>query len=130
MPSPPNAQPLRVRLRQALTTAMRARDAVAVSALRSTLGAIDNAEAVDANDVVPIPRSPGGVIAGAVPGLGAGEVTRRQLSEDGIAGIVRAEVADREWAAADYERAGRGDRADRLRAEAAVLAAHIDGPTP
>src|SRR5207244_144371 len=60
MSSPPNVEPLRLRLRQALTAAMKARDAVALSALRSTLGAIDNAEAVDAIDATQIPRSKGG----------------------------------------------------------------------
>jgi len=130
MSSPPNVEPLRLRLRQALTAAMKARDAVALSALRSTLGAIDNAEAVDAIDATQIPRSKGGVIAGAVSGVGAGEVPRRQLSESGIAGIVQAEVADRESAAADYERTGRHDRASRLRAEAAVLTDHIAAHSP
>ena len=38
--------PLRSRLRAALTAAMKARDTVAVTALRTTLAAIDNAGAV------------------------------------------------------------------------------------
>jgi uncharacterized protein YqeY len=66
------------------------------------------------------------VIAGAVAG-GAGEAARRDLSEPETAAIVRAEVADRRSAAADYERAGRPDRAARLTAEADTLAAHLAG---
>ena len=40
--------------------------------------------------------------------------------------IVRVEIADRETAAAGYERAGQLERAERLRAEAKVLLAHLD----
>ena len=40
--------------------------------------------------------------------------------------IVRVEIADRETAAAGYERAGQLERAERLRAEAKVLRSHLD----
>jgi uncharacterized protein YqeY len=113
--------PLYTRLRQALPAALKARDHVAVAALRSAVSAIDNAQAVEAP---PAPRS-GGVIAGAVTGLGAGDAPRRELSDDDIAAIVGAELAERRRAAADYERAGQDDAAARLRAEADVLAAHL-----
>jgi hypothetical protein len=113
------ASPLYARLRRALPSAMKARDHVAVAALRSAVAAIDNAQAVEE---LPSPRS-GGVIAGAVTGLGAGDVPRRELSEDDIAAIVSAEVADRRTAAADHESAGQGDAAAHLRAGADVLAA-------
>jgi uncharacterized protein YqeY len=111
--------PLQTRLRAALPPALKARDRVAVAALRSALAAIDNAQAVEAP---PAPRS-GGVVAGAVAGLGAGEAPRRDLEESEIDAIVRAEVADRLAAAAHYEQAGRVDAAARLTAEADVLAA-------
>jgi uncharacterized protein YqeY len=39
--------------------------------------------------------------------------------------IVRAEVAEREDAARDYDRAGRPERAERLRDEARALSAHL-----
>jgi uncharacterized protein len=117
-------EPLRTRLRQALTAAMKRRDAAAVGALRTALGAIDNAEAVDPSGAPPVQA---GVIAGGVAGLGAGDVARRELDEDDIAGIVRAEVAERLAAAAEYDDAGQGERADRLRAEAAALTAVLDG---
>jgi uncharacterized protein YqeY len=112
------------RLRRALPPALKARDRAAVAALRSALAAIDNAQAVEAP---PAPRS-GGVVAGAVTGLGAGDAPRRELSQGDIAAIVRAEVADRRAAAADYERAGQVDAAARLTAEADVLAAHLADP--
>jgi hemoglobin len=97
---------------------MKTRDAVSTSALRSALGAIDNAEAVDADIVAPMAEGP---IAGAVTGLGAGELPRRTLSEDDIAAIVQAEIAEREAEAQSYDELDRVDEADRLRAEAYVL---------
>ena len=47
MSNPSEAGQLRQRLRQALVGAMKGRDSMAIAALRTTLGAIDNAEAVD-----------------------------------------------------------------------------------
>jgi uncharacterized protein YqeY len=122
MPGPPDpALPLHIRLRRALPSALKARDQATVAALRSVLAAIDNAQAVEAP---PAPRSDS-VVAGAVTGLGAGEAPRRQLSEDDVAAVVRAEVADRRAAASDYERAGQLDSATRLTAEADVLTAYL-----
>ncbi len=37
----------------------------------------------------------------------------------------RAEIAEREAAAREYDRAGRPDRAEQLRGEAGVLSAHL-----
>jgi uncharacterized protein len=108
-----------VTLRRALTSALKARDAVAVSALRSALAAIENASAVDASHV---PPSNSGPIAGAVDGLGAAEVERRPVD---VGAVVAAEVQQRREAAREYAALGRPDRADRLHAEADVLAAHL-----
>jgi len=114
--SPPDP-PLRQRLRAALPAALKARDRLAVAALRSTLAAIDNAEAVERSAAVDrhlaIERIPVGV--------GAAEVARRALTEVEVERIVRAEVAEREAAAVEYERDGRADRAEQLRGEAGVL---------
>ena len=109
-------------LRQALTAALRARDGVAVSALRSALAAIENAGAVDPAQA---PQADSGPIAGAVAGLGAGEVPRRSLGPDELRALVGAEVEHRRTAAREYAELGRPDHADRLRAEADVLAAHL-----
>src|SRR5438105_897189 len=111
--------PLRERLRAALTTAMKAKDRVTMSALRSTLAAIDNAEAVDTTAVaagsLAIEQSPVGV--------GAAEVERRNLTEDQVSEIVRAEIADREKAARDYDRTGSTEHAELLRTQARAIAA-------
>ena len=109
-------------LRRALTAALKARDAVAVSALRSALAAIENAGAVDAAQA-PSPDS--GRIAGAVAGIGAGEVARRPLGDADLRALVVAEVEHRRTAAREYAALGRPDRAERLQAEADVLAVHL-----
>lgn len=122
-PAPLPSAPLRERLRAALPAALKARDRIAVTALRATLAAIDNAEAVDR----PIQVDQRLAIEQTPIGVGAAEVERRALTADQVEHIVRTEVAEREAAARDYERAGRFDRAKRLRDEAGVLAAHLAG---
>jgi uncharacterized protein len=113
-------------LRAALPEAMKARNSVAVAALRSALGAIDNAEAVDATRI-PQPSAGHPRLAGTVSGLRAAEVERRSLSAAEMEEVVRAEVADRHAAASDYERAGQHAHAERLRDEAAVLSSYLGG---
>ena len=108
--------PLRERVRAAVPVAMKTGDRRAVAALRSALAAIDNAEAVEVGDDL---RA--GAIEAAPAGLGAAEAARRRLSEDEIVAIVRTEISERRAAAADYERAGRGERAAVLLAEADAL---------
>ena len=58
---------------------------------------------------------------GITKGLGAADIPRTDLSEPQIVAIVRAEIADRQSAAADYDRLGQHDGAERLRPEAALL---------
>jgi uncharacterized protein YqeY len=112
---------LRQRLRTALPAALKQRDSVAVSALRSTIAAIDNAEAVGGAEAFH-----GSLAIEQTPvGAGAAEVPRRVLTDAQVNDLVRAEVAEREAAAGDYERAGRPERAGRLRAEARVLSEHL-----
>lgn len=112
---------IRTRLRRALGVALKARDAGAVSALRSAMSAIGNAEAVD-----PAARPAGtgsAHFAGTVAGLGAGEAQRRLLTEADADAIVRQEAAEREAAAGEYERGGRAAEAARLREGARALMA-------
>jgi uncharacterized protein len=114
---------IRTRLRRALGVALKARDAGAVSALRSAMGAISNAEAV-----APAARPAGtgsAHFAGTVAGLGAGEVQRHPLTEADAAAIVRQEAAEREAAASQYERGGRAAEAARLREGARALMAAL-----
>jgi uncharacterized protein len=126
VPTPPYeapddaAGPQRRRLRDALRTAMKSRDRIAVTALRSAIAAIDNAEAVD-----PPASAAGLAIEHSPVGAGAADVRRRALTAEQVAEIVRGEVAEREAAARDHDRAGRPGDAERLRREAAVLAAYL-----
>lgn len=99
---------MREELRRGLTAAMKSRDAVALSAVRSALAAIDNAEAPPLSD-----------FDGA-----AGEVARRDLDDAQMRAIVEAEINDRLGAAREYDMVGRGDAAERSRAEAEVLRAY------
>ncbi|APB00456.1 hypothetical protein [Nocardia seriolae] len=113
--------PLRDRLRAALPAAMKQRDRPAIAALRSALGAIDNAEAVDGTDV----RA--GAIETSAVGPGAAERARHALTEADIEAIVRTEIDERRRAAEEYDAlSGGADRAESLRAEAAVLAIHFE----
>ncbi len=118
------AEPLRDRLRAALKDAMRARDEVARDALRTALGAIDNAEAVAVvDDGAPAVDGP---IAGAVRGVGASEVPRLEVTEAQIADLLREQVVDRRATAEVVEQGGQGEAADRLRAEAELLETFLD----
>jgi uncharacterized protein YqeY len=113
---------MRTTMRRDLTAALKARDRVAVSALRSALAAIDNAEAVPAPDAR---MSSSEHVAGAAVGVGSAEAARRELTPDDLHAIVAAEVAERVDAATGYARSGRQDAADRLRAEADVLRRYL-----
>jgi uncharacterized protein YqeY len=111
-------------LQRALGEALKARDIVAVSALRSALGAIDNATAVP-DGPVPVTRATSPHFAGAAAGLGAADTERRRLSDQEASEIVQAEAAERQAAARDYDRAGRPERAARLKREADILASAL-----
>ena len=71
---------LRTRLRRRLSTAVRAQDRPAVSALRSALAALDNAEAVQPGEGFQPEVSQH--VAGGVAGLGAAEVERQVLDAE------------------------------------------------
>ena len=137
---------LRDRLRRALPAAMKARDRPAVTALRSALAALDNAEAYDPDEALAEGLSdllepagwepadpdaddvdaahPG--FAGTVAGVGATEVERRSLTSRQVEGIVRAEIETREAAATVLEGIGKHEHAERVRAEMKVLLAHVN----
>jgi|ERR1035437_354755 uncharacterized protein YqeY len=101
---------------------MKARDSVAVAALRSALAAIENAEAVEA---VPSPQAARSEhIAGTIPRRAA-EVERRVLTAADERKLVRSQVDQRLKAAGEYEKLGRRDDAGRLLAEADVLRSYL-----
>jgi uncharacterized protein YqeY len=122
--TPADAGALRAQLRVALTDAMKARDTVAVRVLRTTIGAIENAEAVPAG-AFPGSDASQGHIAGAATGVGATEAARREMTVDDVLEIVGQEMRERVVEADQYEAGGHEERAHSLRAEAAVLAAFL-----
>jgi hypothetical protein len=95
-------------LRTALLAARKDRDVARVSALRSALSAIDNAETPDG---VRLDAPSSGKIAGGVVGLGAAEVERRELSDAQIRELLRAEIDERVTAAQQAAGGGHGERA-------------------
>jgi uncharacterized protein len=119
----PDPDRLREGLRESLKVALRARDTIAVSAIRSAMGAVDNAEAVDRSHACP-PAA--GTIAKAHLGVGTGEVVRRELSGQDVVEIIRAEISDRTAAAAQYESLGRAEQASMLKGEATVLKSFLE----
>ena len=90
---------LKDRLRADLTTAMKARDELRSSTLRMVLTAITNAE-----------------VAGSVA---------KQLTDDEIIGVLATESKKRREAATAFDDGGAPDRADKERAEAAVIADYL-----
>ncbi|HEV7420419.1 MAG TPA: glutamyl-tRNA amidotransferase [Mycobacterium sp.] len=111
-------------LRAQLMAARKDHDATRVSALRSALSTIDNAETPDAGHL-DVPTS--GTIAGSVAGLGAAEVPRRLLTDAEIRTLLRADIDDRLLAAEQIDAGGQSERATAIRAEAAVLVDLLGG---
>jgi hypothetical protein len=86
-------------MQQALTAAMKARDEVALSALRQALSALAVAETAGAEVAV--------------------------LSDDAVLAVLAVEVRKHHEAADAFGVAGRPERVERERAEAAVLEAYL-----
>jgi uncharacterized protein len=118
---------LRTHLRRQLSTAVREQDRPAVSALRSALAALDNAEAAQPSE--PFQPEVSQHVAGGVAGLGAAEVERRVLDVESQRAIVKAEIESRLAAATTYEQHGQSPRAAELRLGADVLLAVLDSAT-
>lgn len=103
------ANGMKDRLRADLLAAMKERDMAEVGTLRTLIAALDNAEAPPAAQRV------------AMPGDDMTTETERLLLDAGtVAAVIAAEIAERERAAAEFDRLGRADRAAQLRAEAAI----------
>jgi hypothetical protein len=90
---------LKDRLRQDLTTSIKARDTLRSSTLRMVLSAITNAE-----------------VAGK---------QARELSDDDVIGVLTTEAKKRRESATAFSDAGRTELADKETAEAAVLAEYL-----
>ena len=114
---------LRAALRRDLVSAMKAREAQAVSALRTAIAAIDNAEAVPAAEASQPTTSTH--FAGARAGVGATEAARRELSDGDIRAILGDQIASYAREADGYDAVGQADAARRLRDQARLLAAYL-----
>jgi uncharacterized protein YqeY len=105
-------------LQAATRDAMRARQTEAVAVFREVLAALDNAEAADMESA---PRAQDGPIAGAVAGLGAGEVPRRTLGAEEVRALFERELRERREAAEAYGALGRVEEAEAMRRRVEVL---------
>ncbi|NJN80367.1 MAG: GatB/YqeY domain-containing protein [Anaerolineales bacterium] len=104
---------IREQLRSALKPAMKARQNHIVRVVRSTLSAIDNAEAVE-------------LTADMVSVVGrANDVPRKELSEKQIREIVQAEADALHKSVAEYKGLGKFEEADQLQAEWEALVNYL-----
>ncbi len=108
---------IRERIAVDLTDGLKRRDREAITVLRTTLGAIGNAEAV------PVTTSR------SWPVTGPTEVARRQLTEDDVARVIRSEVEERMAAAELYRASGQDSMADRLDTGTKLLTGYL-APAP
>jgi uncharacterized protein YqeY len=97
--STPSADSVKQRMQAALTVAMKARDEVALSALRQALSEVAVAETAGAELVV--------------------------LSDEAVMAVLAAEVRKHHETADAFVTAGRPEKVERERAEAAVLEAYL-----
>jgi uncharacterized protein YqeY len=101
-------EPLRARLSADLRAAMKARDKLTIDTLRCLLAVLDNAGAQD-------PEAFGS----------STEVPRKTLTQPEVHALMQVEVTSRRTAVIDYERSGRHQDAERLRAELVVLSRYV-----
>ena len=90
---------VKAQLQADLTTAMRARDEIALSALRQALSAITVAETAGTEQV--------------------------ELTDEQVVAVIVVEVRKHNETAEAFESVGRADRVERARAEAAVLEPYL-----
>jgi uncharacterized protein YqeY len=109
-----NVETVKAQLRADIKAAMQARRGDETKTLRALLGAIDNAEAV--------PVAPTRGYVSHAFGDPAAEVARRVLTAADVDAVIAREIDERQTAADEFERLGRVDRAEMLRAEAVVIA--------
>jgi len=113
----------RATLAAEVKAAMKARDKVALAALRSLAARVANAEAVPV-DVMP--RA--GAVEAAAIGVGAADAERRMLTMADLRALVAAETEEHEEAARHREALGRIDEAADLRRQAQVIREFSERP--
>lgn len=113
------AEALKRRVRADLGVALKQRHALAISTLRSLMAALDNAQAVPADDsrMRYVPHDFADRSA---------EVARLQLSRADVLQLVAREIETRQVAATQMVQHGRHDLAETLRAGAAVLQNYVE----
>jgi hypothetical protein len=100
-------------MRADLGQAMKERDGSRVKVLRTTLAAIENAEAVEG--------------VSSVDGVdGYADVARRFLDDEEIARILRREIDEWTEGVSEYRRIGQMARADGLERELEILQGYLD----
>jgi hypothetical protein len=119
------SSPLRARLRERLTQAMRARDRRTADAVRSVLAALDNAEAVP-NAERPAAADQSEHVAGAAVGLGAAEASRRVLTRKDERAVVEREVVELRSSSAQLAGAGQQERSAELAEAAETIEALLE----
>ena len=102
---------IRDEMQAGLRAAMRSRERLTVSVLRSTLAAVANAEAVD----------PATVDRHAV------EVARTALTEDDVRAVVAAERDDLRAAVSEMQSLSQAEKAADLAQQAAILDGYLAG---
>ena len=104
---------IRNRMKADLTQAMKQRQKAAVTVLRSVLGTIDNAEAVEVDTAY-------------VPMQGqTKDVARKVLTEEDVRVILMNEMAERRAVIAEYEQVGQAAAAEEMRAEVEVIKRYV-----
>lgn len=125
-----DAQAMRAMLRADLVTAMKSRRTEAVSALRTAIAAIDNAQAVEAPDTPAQTQVTSEHVAGARAGVGSTEAARRALSAGEAIALLQAQVEERTAEADRYDAYGQPDAAARIRLEADALRGYLEPQAP
>jgi len=113
------ATAMKLRLRDDLRAAMAGKRSAEVAVLRTLLGALDQAEAVD-----PVAR--GREYASPKFGDPEVEVPRKRLSAEEVRAVVVQEHDELRRAADDYARLGRADAAAVCAIKAEVLARYLE----
>lgn len=111
-------------LRRDLRAALKSRQPDTISALRTLIAAIDNAEAIPP-DPDP-PRSDDSVVALSSPGVGSTEAPRRDLAMADIEGIVRDLLCEYETTGVHYRSIHQHEASDQCRRKAAIVRAYLD----
>lgn len=109
----PEQGDIRTRLRAELEAAIRARDRIAVAAIRVAIATIDNAEAQPLGAETQTERH--------LAAASASDVPRREIDESAAIAIVQAEIEAMRDAAQSYEALGDNEGARNAARQATVL---------